>query len=88
MKKMKVFFVAAALVLVTAGVFAGKSKFAGEYVLAYLSGTTYTPIVNAGSTNIQIQTPLSFTGTTNATINGEPLYYYNFTALTGKALFF
>jgi hypothetical protein len=41
MNKVKMFFVAAALVLMTAGVFAGKARFAGPTNVYYKNGASY-----------------------------------------------
>jgi hypothetical protein len=81
MKKVKLFFVAAALLLVTAGVFAGKAKFAvsGLYILSGVTTGTYVEI--AASTTGEITNA----GTTQAVlINSEtsplvqyPLYTWN-----------
>lgn len=76
MKKMKVFFVAAVLLLVTAGVFAGKSKYTSDYQLCYLNGSTYVPVAEAASGSLELVSPFttSSTGTTPATISGFKLY--------------
>ncbi|MES1223973.1 MAG: hypothetical protein ABUT20_51235 [Bacteroidota bacterium] len=48
MNKVKMFFIAAALVLVTAGVFAGKAKFLDAQVVAYNSGN-YFPLTSSAT---------------------------------------
>lgn len=79
MKKMKVFFVGAALLLVTAGVFAGKSKFTNSYLLTYLSGTTYVPITEAATGSLLLESPFttSSSGTTQVVISGFAVFYYD-----------
>jgi hypothetical protein len=66
MNKVKMFFVAAALLLTTAGVFAGKAKFAGV-ANAYFPDNTII-FQNATSSH------LYSTGTTAASLNGTRLY--------------
>jgi hypothetical protein len=89
MKKMKVFFTAAALVLVTAAVFAGKSKFADVYELRYLTGSNYVDISTTGFAPVS---PLKLTGTTQAEIVGAAgtfdLFYYDVTTSTPFKVYF
>jgi hypothetical protein len=82
------FFVSASLVIVTVGIFSGKSNFAGQYVLAYWYGGRYIPVASAPVSSITINLPLSFFGTNQATLNSLPLYYYNFVVLAGAPIFF
>lgn len=80
MKSVKMFFVAAALVLVTAGVFAGKARFA-TYTLQAYNSAGYTPLGSiTPNTNLSLVTsgtPISF----SATISGTP---YSLYALSGS----
>jgi len=73
------FFIAAALVLTTAGVFAGKAKFATiPNVYAY-NGTSAYELLNGTITEDQLST----SGTTAASISGAGtfgLYTYNTTS--------
>jgi hypothetical protein len=78
MKKMKLFFVAASLVLVTAGVFAGKAKFL-ESGVYYLNGSAYTPIASSPITPFT----LTNTGTSQAKLvssEGNGYFLYTVTA--------
>lgn len=91
MKKVKVFFVAAALVLVTAGVFAGKSRFTNVAANLYyeVSATDYVLLSSTigGTNNFQYgtggtQMKIEPAGTTDyllfTYISGtgyEPVYY-------------
>jgi len=68
------FFIAAALVLVTAGVFAGKTKFAPFTLEAYdvTGGTSYHPLTSSFVYNANISlstsaTPISFTSSVSGT---------------------
>lgn len=73
MKKVKAFFVAAALLLITIGVFAGKTKFVEQSVYYFNGGSTYVEI--AGDP----LSPLTTSGTNNASITGttsKGLYTY------------
>ena len=69
---------AAALLLATAGVFAGKSKFTYSYTLVYLSRTTYVPIVEAASGSVVLQEPFTTNpiGGTQVKISGFPILLY------------
>ena len=49
MKKMKMFFAAAALTLVTVGVFAGKAKFFSNTDLYYFDGTSHFNAMATGA---------------------------------------
>ena len=61
MKKMKMFFIAATLLLVTAGVFAGKSKFFTTYtVYAALPTLGEYEVIETGAT-ISNTAPFTFT---------------------------
>lgn len=68
------FFVAVALLLVTAGVFAGKARFV-SYTLQAYNGGVYTPLSTTNtfvpSVNLSLVTsgtPISFTSTVNSGI--------------------
>ena len=67
MNKVKVFFIAAALVLVTAGVFAGKAKFVA-FTLYADNGTNVYQIAGSTSTWVDLS---STTGSTQAKIIGS-----------------
>ena len=79
MNKVKMFFIAAALVLTTAGVFAGKAKFVTGTLYAWDGGSNYyqlTPSVSL--TNLATGTGTAATITSS---NGNPAYgLYSFTA--------
>jgi hypothetical protein len=64
MNKVKMFFIAAALVLTTAGVFAGKAKFATQAFYVSANGTSFTAL-SSGSVNLP---GLSTSGTAQAKI--------------------
>jgi hypothetical protein len=65
MNKVKMFFIAAAMVLTTAGVFAGKAKFQAIANIYAYNGTVGYQLANGGINT----TNLSKTGTTPATLN-------------------
>lgn len=85
------FFIAAALVLTTAGVFAGKAKFASFIPYASNSGVLGTGVnaqLTISTTAVQLQT----TGTTQATITDQAsnvygLYYYDGSSTTLHRLY-
>jgi ABC-type oligopeptide transport system substrate-binding subunit len=73
MKRVKMFFALAALLLMTVGVFAFKAKFVEQGVYYFVSGTTYTQIAGDPIS------PLTTSGTNNASIAGSTtrgLYTY------------
>jgi hypothetical protein len=83
MKKLKIFFVSAALLLVTAGVFAGKSKyFVTETLFGYNSSVGYKQM-QAGTftTSAGDLLQVGTSGDTPATISlstaSYGVYYYN-----------
>jgi len=83
MNKVKMFFVAAALLLTTAGVFAGKAKFVAGGIYAYNStiSSTYFPLTAGQPALGQLQ----LTGTNQALISDNSsqsfgVYYYNGTS--------
>jgi hypothetical protein len=86
MNKVKMFFIAAALVLTTAGVFAAKHKFLSGGLVAYISLNNYKQL-SVGSVGTDL---LQGTGATQSKISDRsgftyPVYYYdgsgNYTAV-------
>jgi len=92
MKKMKLFLVAASLTLVTAGVFAGKSKFVDSYQIYGTAngGTTYVPMQDGAITlSLSDEFTLGAIGSTPAAVSQTgkstySLYYYDATTSTVK----
>lgn len=81
MNKVKMFFVAAALLLTTAGVFAGKAKFAAFPVYAY-NTSSHTFVTTPVSTSVNSGSWVQGSGSggaqafiTDATGNQFPIYY-------------
>jgi len=80
MNKVKVFFIAAALVLTTAGVFAGKTKFftAPPNVYYFVSPSTYNLITGSTPSNL-----IENAGGTPATLKGSDGTAYSLYYQTG-----
>jgi hypothetical protein len=84
MNKVKMFFIAAALVLTTAGVFAGKAKFAATAIpnLYYLNGTYQQISPSIASASILVYYPggVGQTGTpaTLSFLGNGPYNLYSF----------
>jgi hypothetical protein len=62
MKKMKIFFLAAALVLVTAGVFAKKSMFTSYTLWGYQTGVGYVQLTGSITLPVDALTTSQSTG--------------------------
>jgi hypothetical protein len=81
MNKVKMFFVAASLLLVTAGVFAGKAKFfTAPPTLYYYDGSSYSGIILDGITTDNIFTETATSGKEAKVGSGSTthnLYYYS-----------
>jgi hypothetical protein len=84
MKKMKMFFAVAILTLVTAGVFAGKSKlFATFQTYAFVSATDIVPVGASGATLTNLST-VSTGNLVTITANGNtaPVAIYQVSPFT------
>jgi hypothetical protein len=92
MKKMKVFAAAAALLLVTAGVFAGSSKFFDTYALYGYNTTVGYKILHDGAVTITgtDEMKVAAAGATPAQISTTTasfyVYYYDVTLGTYKPI--
>ena len=84
MKKVRIFFAAAALLLMTAGVFAGKSRFTTGTAtdIYYLKGTQYELVASGITSTVlgyntvpPISNQSSFNPNTSGDNTDHPLYY-------------
>jgi len=82
MKKLRIFAVSASLLLVTVGVFAGKSKYFTSYILqAYSPTTGYVAISNTWTGTLPAS--LSLTGTNAITLNAGGGSYTLYVSVNG-----
>lgn len=88
MKKLKVFFITAALVLVTLGIFAGSSKYFDTYQLYGYNATTGYILLICGSITFCAEMKVGFAGSTPAIISFSTLSYgvYEYDVTTGSYL--